>query len=54
MAAQPNLSGIARSVYVVAGLGLMAWGFFGVESAWLRLAAPVGGAILVIEGLIGY
>ena len=54
MPVQPNMGGKVRAGYVLAGLGLAAWGFFGVEAAWLRYAMPIGGAILVIEGLIGY
>jgi hypothetical protein len=54
MVAQPNLGILARLIYVVAGVGLMAAGFFSVETTWLRVAMPVGGAIVLVEGLIGW
>lgn len=54
MAAQPNIGGMHRFVYVVAGLGLILGGFFGVETPWLRYAMPVGGAILVVQGIVGW
>ncbi len=54
MAAQPNIGGMHRFVYVVAGIGLIWGGFFGVETPWLRYAMPIGGAILVVQGIIGF
>ena len=54
MAARPNIAGMARLVYVVAGVGLVAWGLWGVAGGWQRWAwLTVGGAIEVC-GLIGY
>ncbi len=41
-------------IYVAAGLGLMWLGFTVVSTAWLRVAMPIGGAILLIQGFIGW
>lgn len=54
MPAEPNMGTGLRAGYVLVGLGLAAWGFFGVETAWLRYAMAIGGSILVVEGIIGY
>lgn len=54
LATQPNLTGIPRAAYVVVGIVLMAWGFFGVEAGWWRALLPVVGAFVLTEGLIGY
>ncbi|MGH9814927.1 MAG: YgaP family membrane protein [Candidatus Acidiferrales bacterium] len=54
MAAQPNIGMLHRMIYVAAGLGLMWLGFTVVNTAWLRMAMPIGGAILVIQGFIGW
>ena len=54
MAAQPNLQGVLRVVYVLVGIALMAWGFFGAEGGWLRIVTPIVGAVALTEGLIGY
>lgn len=54
MAAQPNIAGMARLLYVVAGLGIVAWGLWGIASGWERWGClTVGGAVEVL-GLIGY
>lgn len=41
-------------IYVAAGLALMWLGFTVVNTDWLRVAMPIGGAILLIQGLIGW
>lgn len=54
MPAEPNLSAAARVLYVALGLSLMAWGFWGTDTAWVRLLLPLIGAVLLVEGLIGF
>lgn len=54
MAAQPNLPRLARVGYVAAGLALVGWGIWGVESAWARYLLALLGAVALVEGLIGY
>lgn len=54
MAAQPNIGLLPRMIYVAAGIGLMLFGFHVAEADWLRVAMPIGGAILLIQGLIGW
>jgi len=52
--AQPNIGPLHRIIYFFGGLLLMAWGFWWMETDWLRVAMPIGGAILVVQGLIGW
>jgi hypothetical protein len=54
MNAQPNLSGLPRAGYVVAGVLLVGWGLFYADPGSGRLIASIVGVIVLIEGLIGY
>lgn len=54
MSAQPNLRGLGRLFYALAGATLIGYGFFGVDAAWARYLLPCFGGILLLEGLIGY
>lgn len=54
MSLQPNMGGIHRALYVVIGVGVMAWGFFVTETPWAKIVLPVLGAGALIEGLIGF
>ena len=45
MAAQPNVAGMARLLYVVAGVGLVGWGLWSVAGGWQRLAWVIAGRI---------
>lgn len=54
MAALPNLSGMARTEYVLAGAALAAWGLFGADAGWAKIAFLVAGGVLIVEGLIGF
>ncbi len=54
MGAQPNLGGGARVLYALVGIILIGWGLFGTETAWVRGLAPILGAIVLVEGLIGF
>jgi hypothetical protein len=54
MAAEANIAGMARLLYVVAGVGLASWGLWGADQGWTQWAwLALGGAILVL-GVIGY
>ncbi len=54
MALQPNLHGIPRFGYVVVGLALIIWGFFFANPGFGHLFWPIAGAVVLIEGLIGF
>ena len=54
MAAQPNVAGMARLLYVVAGAGLASWGLWGANQGWTRWAWLLFGGIVLVLGMIGY
>lgn len=54
MALQPNLSGIPRFGYVVAGVAMMGWGFFYANPGLGHYAWPIVGASVLIVGIIGF
>lgn len=54
MDAQPNIGLLHRMIYVAGGIGLMLGGFHVAEAEWLRIAMPIGGAILLVQGIIGW
>jgi hypothetical protein len=54
MAVQPNLNGMPRFGYVVAGLAMMAWGFFYADQGFPHYAWPIVGASVLIAGIIGF
>ena len=54
MAAEPNVAGVARLLYVVAGAAVASWGLWGADQGWTqRTWLALGGALLVL-GVIGY
>jgi DUF2892 family protein len=54
MAAEPNITGVARLLYLVAGAAVASWGLWGAQQGWMQWAwLALGGALLVL-GLIGY
>lgn len=54
MAAQPNVSGMARLSYAVAGAAIASWGLWGADQGWTQWSwLALGGALLVL-GVIGY
>ena len=54
MALQPNLHGIPRFGYVVAGLAMMLWGFFFADPGVGHYFWPIAGAVVLIEGIVGF
>jgi hypothetical protein len=54
MAAEPNITGMARLLYLVAGAGACAWGLWGADSGWTQWAWLIAGAALLVLGVIGY
>jgi hypothetical protein len=54
MAAEPNITGMARLLYVVAGVGLASWGLWGADEGWTQWAWLTLGGIVLILGAIGY
>lgn len=54
MAAEPNVSGMARLLYGVAGVAVASWGLWGADQGWTQWSwLALGGALLVL-GVIGY
>ena len=54
MAAQPNVAGVARLLYLVGGAVVASWGLWGADQGWTqRTWLGLAGALLVL-GLIGY
>ena len=54
MPAGTNLSGGLRLLYIVVGLGLMAWGFYGADNGWMRSVLPILGAVVLLEGVVAF
>lgn len=54
MSAQPNMGALHRMLYIFGGAGLMYGGFFVTETAWAKVALPILGALMLIEGFIAY
>jgi hypothetical protein len=54
MAAEPNVTGMARLLYLVAGGALASWGLWGASQGWSQWSWLVLGGTLLVLGLIGY
>ncbi|HEY2646693.1 MAG TPA: YgaP-like transmembrane domain [Candidatus Acidoferrales bacterium] len=54
MAAVANISGLARMLYLVAGVGVVSWGLRGADSGWTQWAWLILGGLLMVLGAIGY
>jgi hypothetical protein len=54
MAAEPNIAGMARLIYLVAGVAVASWGLWGADQGWTQWAWLALGGTLLVLGLIGY
>jgi len=54
MGAEPNVAGVARLLYVVAGAAVASWGLWGADQGWTQWLWLILGGILLVLGLIGY
>jgi hypothetical protein len=54
MAAEPNVTGMARLLYLVAGAALASWGLWGASQGWAQWSWLVVGGTFLVLGLIGY
>jgi hypothetical protein len=54
MAAEPNIAGVARLLYLVAGAAVASWGLWGAQQGWMQWAWLALGGALSVLGLIGY
>jgi hypothetical protein len=54
MPAEPNVTGMARLLYVVAGAAVAAWGIWGASAGWTQWTWLTLGGIVMVLGLIGY
>lgn len=54
MAAQPNIAGMARLLYVVGGAAAASWGLWGADQGWTQWAWLTLGGVVLVLGLIGY
>jgi hypothetical protein len=54
MAAEPNVTGMARVLYLSAGAAVASWGLWGADQGWTQWTWLVLGGALLVLGLIGY
>jgi hypothetical protein len=54
MAAEPNVVGVARLLYVVAGAAVASWGLWGADQGWTQWTWLILGGALLVLGAIGY
>ena len=54
MAAEPNVAGVARLLYLAAGAAVASWGLWGADQGWTQWSWLVLGGALLVLGLIGY
>jgi hypothetical protein len=54
MAAEPNIRGISRLLYLVAGAGVVSWGLWGADQGWTQWVWLTIGGVILILGTIGY
>ena len=54
MAAEPNVTGMARLLYMVGGAAVASWGLWGADQGWTQWAWLVLGGTLLVLGVIGY
>ena len=54
MAAEPNIAGMARLLYLVAGASVASWGLWGADQGWTQWTWLGLGGLLLVLGIIGY
>jgi hypothetical protein len=54
MAAEPNVAGMARLLYLVVGAAVASWGLWGADQGWTQWSWLALGGVLLVLGLIGY
>ena len=54
MAAEPNVAGMARLLYLVVGAAVASWGLWGADQGWTQWSWLALGGMLLVLGLIGY
>jgi hypothetical protein len=54
MAAEPNVAGMVRLLYLVVGAALASWGLWGADQGWTQWSWLALGGVLLVLGLIGY
>jgi hypothetical protein len=54
MAAEPNVAGMARLLYLVVGAAVTSWGLWGADQGWTQWSWLALGGVLLVLGLIGY
>jgi DUF2892 family protein len=54
MAAEPNVAGVARLLYLLAGAAAASWGLWGADQGWTQWSWLVLGGALLVLGVIGY
>jgi hypothetical protein len=54
MAAEPNVAGMARILYLVAGAATAGWGLWGADQGWTQWTWLALGGVMMVLGVIGY
>jgi hypothetical protein len=54
MAAESNIAGMARLLYLAGGAAVAAWGLWGADQGWTQWSWLILGGALMVCGIIGY
>lgn len=54
MAAEPNIAGMARLLYFLAGAALIGWGLWGADQGWTQWTWLILGGVILVLAIIGY
>jgi uncharacterized membrane protein YuzA (DUF378 family) len=54
MAAQPNMTGMARLLYFTVGVAATSWGLWGAAAGWKQWTWLTLGGLAMLLGIIGY
>lgn len=54
MAAEPNVAGMARLLYLAGGAAVASWGLWGADPGWTQWTWLVLGGALLVLGVIGF